>query len=280
MTPDASWTFAPGVVIGLVVYLGIYVVRWRQARVPDEPHPPSFGRLALFSGGVLVLATALISPIDKLGEQLLVMHMVQHVLLLDVAPILLILGLTKVLLRPATRHLHTIERRAGVLAHPVTAVILYTGAMWVWHIPSLYDAAAEHTGIHVLEHLTFSFVGVLYWWHLLSPIRSRLRLGGMGPIAYMVSTKATVGLLGIVLTFAPAAFYPYYEHHAHYWGLTPQTDQALAGVTMALEQSVAMGIALVVLFTKMLSESEARQQRAERYEQAADAAVSTSRRTG
>jgi cytochrome c oxidase assembly factor CtaG len=269
MSPDASWSFAPGVVIALLCYLGVYVVRWRRARTPDEPHPPGAGRLALFAGGVLVLAVALLSPIDKLGEQLLVMHMVQHVLLLDVAPILLILGLTKVLLRPATRRLHAIERRAGILAHPIAAVVLYTGAMWIWHIPSLYDAAARHTGIHVLEHLTFSLVGLLYWWHLLSPIRSRLRLGGMGPIAYMVSTKGTVGLLGIVLTFAPAALYPYYAHHPHWWGMTPHTDQALAGVTMALEQSIAMGIALVVLFTKMLTESERRQQRAERYEEAA-----------
>jgi cytochrome c oxidase assembly factor CtaG len=266
MSPDASWSFAPGVLIALACYVGIYVVRWHRSRTPREPHPPSVGRLALFTGGVLVLAAALISPIDKLGEQLLVMHMVQHVLLLDVAPILLILGLTKVLLRPATRRLHAIERRAGPLAHPAAAVVLYTGAMWIWHIPSLYDAAARHTGIHVLEHLTFSVVGVLYWWHLLSPIRSRLRLGGMGPIVYMVSTKASVGLLGIVLTFAPRALYPYYEHQPHYWGLDAHSDQALAGVVMALEQSIAMGIALVVLFSAMLSESERRQQRAEAYE--------------
>jgi cytochrome c oxidase assembly factor CtaG len=268
MSPDASWSFAPGVVVALTVYLGVYVARWRQARTPDEPHPPSVGRLALFAGGVLTLVVALCSPIDKLAEQLLVMHMVQHVLLLDVAPILLILGLTKVLLRPATRRIHTLERRAGPLAHPATAAILYVGAMWCWHVPALYDAAARHTGVHVLEHLTFTTVGLLYWWHLLSPIRSRFRLGGMGPIAYMVSTKAGVGLLGIVLTFAPAAFYPYYEHQPHWWGMTPHTDQALAGVTMALEQSIAMGIALVVLFTAMLSESERAQQRAERYEEA------------
>jgi putative membrane protein len=269
MSPDASWSFAPGVVIALACYAGVYLARWRRARAPGEPHPPSAWRLAAFLGGIAALAAALISPIDRLGEQLLVMHMVQHVLLLDVAPILLMLGLTKVLLRPATRRLHALERRAGPLAGPVFAVLLYCGAMWLWHVPALYDAAVRHSGIHVLEHLSFSAAGLLYWWHLLSPIRSRLRLGGMGPIAYMVSTKAVVGLLGIALTFAPAAFYPFYEHQPHWWGLTAQTDQALAGLVMALEQSIVMGIALVVLFTRMLSESERRQQRAERYEQAA-----------
>jgi putative membrane protein len=254
------------VLIVLASYLGVYLWRWRVARSAGEPHPPSVARLLVFCGGILALVAALVSPIDRLGEQLLVMHMVQHVLLLDIAPILLILGLTKVLLRPATRRLHTIERRAGLFAHPAFAVMLYVAAMWIWHIPSLYDAALRHPAVHVFEHLCFSAAGMLYWWHLLSPIRSRMRLGGMGPIAYMVSTKAAVGLLGIGLTFAPGALFGYYAHGPHYWGLSATTDQALAGLVMALEQSIVMGIALVVLFTTMLSESEREQQRLERFE--------------
>lgn len=266
MSPDASWSFPPGVVIALLVYLAVYVVRWRRCRTPDEPHPPSVGRLAVFVTGLLVVVAALCSPIDRLGEQIFVMHMVQHVLLLDVAPILLILGLTKVLLRPATRRIHAIERRAGFFALPIFAVFLYTASMWVWHVPALYDAAAEHTGIHVLEHLTFTFAGFLYWWHLISPVSTRLRREGTTPIVYMLSTKVTVGFLGILLTFAPNAVFSYYTKQPHYWGLAPDADQALAGVTMALEQSVVMGIALVVLFTRMLAQSERDEQRAERYE--------------
>jgi cytochrome c oxidase assembly factor CtaG len=266
MSPDASWTFDPGVVIALALYLAIYLVRWRRARTPGEPHPPSVGRLLVFLSGILVLVAALCSPIDVLGEQILAMHMVQHVLLLDVAPILLILGLTKVLLRPATRRIHRVEQRVGWLALPVFAVILYTSAMWVWHIPVLYDAAAEHTGIHVLEHLTFTLAGFLYWWHLLSPVSTRLRREGTTPIVYMLSTKITVGFLGILLTFAPNALFSYYTDQPHYWGLDPDSDQALAGVIMAIEQSIVMGIALVVLFTRMLAQSEREEQRRERYE--------------
>jgi cytochrome c oxidase assembly factor CtaG len=266
MNPDAAWTFDPAVLIAVGAFAAVYVTRWRQARIPDEPHPPSVGRLVLFLSGLVAVLIALVSPVDRLGEQLMFMHMVQHVLLLDLAPILLILGLTKVLLRPATRRVHAVEQRAGWLAHPAFAVILYVAVMWVWHIPAMYDLALQHSGIHVLEHLCFVAAGTLYWWHLLSPIRSRMRLGGMGPIGYMVSTKLFVGLLGIGLAFAPTSLYAFYSHLPHYWGLSPTEDQNMAGLVMALEQSVVMGVALVVLFVQMLNEAERKAQRAERYE--------------
>jgi putative membrane protein len=194
-----------------------------------------------------------------------VMHMVQHVLLLDIAPILLIVSLTKVILRPATPRLARVERGAGPLAHPAFAVVLYVAVMWTWHVPALYDAALEHSPVHVLEHVCFMSVGALYWWHLLSPLRTRLRLGGMAPIVYMLATKLFVGLLGIAITFAPDPLYAFYEQRPAIWGLDPTDDQALAGAVMALEQSIVMGIALVWLFVRALNESEAEEQRAERY---------------
>jgi len=234
-------------------------------RVKHGPRAAPGWRLLVFAGGLLTLVAALVSPIDRLGEQAFVMHMVQHILLLDVAPILLILGLTKVILRPATRRLQRLERAAGPLGHPAAAVVLYVAVMWVWHIPALYDAALEHPTIHALEHTFFMTAGVLYWWHLMSPIRSRTRLTGMGPIVYMLSTKLLVGILGIAITFAPDALYAFYEDQPPIWGLDPGDDQALAGAIMALEQSIVMGIALAWLFVRALAESESDEQRAERY---------------
>jgi cytochrome c oxidase assembly factor CtaG len=266
VSPKISWSVEPGVLL-LVVAVGmLYVRAWNRARAPREPHPPSTGRLLVFAGGLLTILAALVSPIDGLGDQLMLMHMLQHILLLDIAPILLILGLTKGLLRPATRRLTNLERRAGFIAHPVFAVVAYAGLMWVWHVPAMYDAALHHSGIHVLEHVCFAAAGGLYWWHVLSPIRGRMRLGGMGPVAYMVSTKLLVGILGVALAFAPHSFYPFYEHHPHYWGLSPRDDQNMAGLLMALEQSIVMGVALVWLFVRMLSESEREAQRTERFE--------------
>jgi putative membrane protein len=137
--------------------------------------------------------------------------------------------------------------------------------MWFWHIPAMYDAALRHPGIHVTEHILLASAGLLYWWHLLSPIRSRQRLGGLGPVVYMTSTKLFVGLLGIAIIFAPHALYPFYEHAHRAWGLSADTDQQVAGAVMALEQSIVMGIALAYLFIRALGESEREEQRAERY---------------
>jgi putative membrane protein len=274
---DASWTLDPGAVLLIGVLTAAYVPRWRRVRITDGPRAAPVGRLLAFTGGILALAAALISPIDRLGEQAFVMHMVQHILLLDLAPILLIVSLTKVMLRPATRRLQRLERAAGPLAHPFVAVALYVAVMWAWHVPTLYDAALEHSSIHAFEHTCFMAVGVLYWWHLLSPIRSRLRLGGMGPVVYMLSTKVLVGLLGIALTFAPDALYAFYKDQPQIWGLDPGEDQALAGAVMALEQSIVMGIALAWLFVNALIESEREEQRAEAEEERAERARAEAR---
>jgi len=259
----ATWTFDPGPIMLLGTITTAYVLRWRTVRREHGTRAISGWRLFVFLCGIASAAAALISPIDTLAAKLFVMHMVQHVLLLDFAPVFCILGLTKVLLRPVTRRVQRLERAAGPIGHPVFAICFYVASMWGWHVPAMYDAALTHPGIHVLEHLTFACAGGLYWWHLLSPIRSRHRLGGMGPVVYMVSTKLFVGLLGLGLTFTPHALYDHYSGGT--WGLSADEDEQLAGAVMAIEQSIVMGIALAWLFVRMLDESQRADERAERY---------------
>jgi putative membrane protein len=263
---DTSWTFAPIVLIALVGYLAVYGKRWRTSRRQGGARAAGMGRLALWITGVGLLAVALVSPVDVLGEQFASFHMIQHLLIADLAPIALTLALTKHILRPATRRLQRLERAAGPFGHPAFGVVAYVGAMWLWHVLALYDAALRNDAVHTLEHLPFGAAGLLYWWHLLSPIRSRMRLGGLGPGAYMGSTKILVGLLGIVLAFSPSTLYAYDFGGATRWGLEPLDDQHVAGLIMALEQSIVMGIALAYLFARMLTESEQADQRAERYD--------------
>jgi putative membrane protein len=269
---DTSWTLAPIAIASLLAYAAIYAVRWRRVRQDHGARGASVWRLLSWVTGIAIIFVALISPVDRISDQLASAHMVQHLLLADLAPIALILGLTKIILRPATRRIHAIERRAGPFGHPAFGVVAYVGVMWFWHVPPLYDAALHHDGIHVIEHLSFAAAGGLYWWHLLSPIRSRLRLGGMGPIAYMVSTKVLVGFLGVALAFEPKQLYDYGPGGTR-WGMSPLDDQHVAGLLMGLEQSIIMGIALAYLFSRMLLESERESQRAERLEDAREAAA-------
>jgi putative membrane protein len=268
MAPRIIWTLEPGVLIGVALFGGVYLRRWLTVRrVSDHPGKDApVWRLCCFAGSLAVVLLALVSPVDSLADDLFFMHMVQHMLLLDLVPILAILGLTKVILRPVTRTVSDMERQAGPLAHPAFALMLYVTVIWAWHIPAAYDLALRHPLVHVLEHMSFVVAGSLYWWHLLSPIRARMRLGGMGLVVYMATTKLFVGVLGMGLAFAPVALYSYYVHHARVWGIPAQEDQALAGIIMAVEQSIVMGVALAILFVRMLTESEREQQRKERYE--------------
>jgi len=266
---DLSWSLQPLPMLGAAAAGGAYVSQWRRAREGrgGRARAPVW-RLCCFLGALLLLLGALISPLDTLADQLFLMHMVQHVLLLDLVPILAIASLTKAIMRPATRRLQALERHMGALAHPAFAVVAYVGVIWAWHLPALYDLALRQSGVHVLEHLSFLAVGSLYWWHLLSPIRPRVGLRGMAPVVYMGSTKLIVGALGMGLAFAPSALYAFYEHRARVWGISAVTDQALAGLIMAVEQSIVMGVALAALFIRALGESEREQQRRERYEPA------------
>src|SRR3954453_17241219 len=122
---DTTWTFEPGAILMIGVLGGLYIGRWRRVRQRHGTISASGVRLASYLAGLLALVIALIPPVDRLAEQAFTMHMVQHVLLLDLAPIALICGLTKVILRPVTHRLQRVEESAGLLSHPVFAIALY-----------------------------------------------------------------------------------------------------------------------------------------------------------
>ncbi|MDO9410751.1 cytochrome c oxidase assembly protein [Patulibacter sp.] len=272
MSPPVTWGPELAPLLLAAILWGVYIRRWITVRrSPDRRHAPIWRLVSFFSGG-LVLVVAQGNPIDGLGDYLLVMHMVQHLLLLDVFPLLLLFGLNRVIMRPITRRVQWIEQRIGFLATPWFGLVGYTLGMWIWHVPALYNAASEHTTVHLLEHMTFTAVGFLYWWHLLRPIPGRDRMTAMGPMAYMGVTKVTVGLLGMALTFAPKALYDFYSDQPTYWGLSAVADQGMAGALMATEQVLIMGVAFGVLFMRGLRESEQQAVREERLMDRAEAA--------
>ena len=227
-----------------------------------------------FTGAVLALLAALVSPIDGLGsDYLFSAHMVQHVLLGDIAPLLLLLSLSRVIMRPATRRLARVEKALGPLASPWTAIAIWLGTMYLWHIPAIYDAAAQHALLHALEHASFFAAGVALWWPLIQPVPMRNNLTGMQPLAYIALAKGGLAALGLFLAWSSTAHYPWYEDTPRIWGLDPVEDQNVAGVIMMVEQSLTLVLVMVWVFVRMLVRSEQEELRRERLEDARVAAL-------
>jgi len=253
----------------LALIVLIYVRRFREARRESGGRGATWLHALAFAGAMLALFAALVSPIDGLGEDYLFSaHMFQHVLLGDIAPLLLLLSLSRVILRPVTRRLMGVERALGPLASPITAIVIWLGTMYLWHIPALYDAAIQHPLVHALEHLSFFAAGIALWWPLVQPIPMRHGLTGLQPLAYIAGAKGGLAALGLVLAWSSTAFYPFYEDAPRIWGLTAVEDQNVAGVIMMVEQSLTLVIVLVWVFVRMLTRSEEEQLRRERLEEA------------
>jgi putative membrane protein len=268
--PQLHWLPDPAVLAPLALFAGIYVWRFREARREAGGRGAGPAQAAAFTGMMLALLLALVSPIDGLGDDYLFSaHMVQHVLLGDIAPLLFLLSLSRVIMRPATRRLQGVERALGPLASPATGIVLWLGIMYLWHIPRFYDAAVEHPLLHVFEHVCFFTAGVALWWPLIQPVPMRRRLTGMQPLVYIASAKAGLAALGLLLTWKSAAIYPYYEHTPRIWGLSPVADQNVGGAIMMAEQSFTLVVVLVWLFMRMLANSETEEIRRERLEERA-----------
>jgi cytochrome c oxidase assembly factor CtaG len=267
--PRFHWLADPTVLAPLLLIVVIYVRRFREARQESGGRGATWLHALAFGGAMLALLGALVTPVDGLGEDYLFSaHMFQHVLLGDIAPLLLLLSLSRVILRPVTRRLMGVERALGPFASPITAIFIWLGTMYLWHIPALYDAAIQHPLLHVLEHFSFFAAGIALWWPLVQPIPMRRRLTGLQPLAYIAAAKGGLAALGLVLAWSSTAHYPFYEDVPRIWGLTAVEDQNVAGVIMMVEQSLTLVLVMVWVFVRMLTRSEEEQLRRERLEEA------------
>jgi len=214
-------------------------------------------RFWLFALGDLVLMLALVSPLDTLGDTYLFsVHMLQHLLLIQVVPPLLVLGLPadlvdRALRRPAARR---VER---VLGQPLLAWSLGIGTLWVWHLPALYDAALASEGVHIVQHLCFLLTSTIFWWPVLTPQSGR-RLGLPLAILYLLGASFSSSVLGILIAFAPAGLYTGYLHpidtlgilHVirHDWGIDAASDQQIGGLLMWIPGGIAYLVAIIGVF--------------------------------
>ena len=269
MDAEGGWNLAPTILLPLALYAGLYAWRFRVARREAGGRGVRPWHALAFGGATLALLAALVSPIDTLGDELFTMHMTQHILLGDIAPLLLLLSLSRVFMRPLTRRLLRVERALGPLAHPVTAIALWFFLLYLWHIPTLYEAAIENPSVHVLEHASFFTAGVALWWPLIQPVPMRNGLKGPAAFGYILGAKMGAGALGLYLVWSGDLVYDYYSGVERTWGLSALEDQNLGGAIMMVEQSLVLAAVLIVLFARMLSQSEEQDLRRERLEDAA-----------
>lgn len=271
-TPDIGWRLDPTVLLPLALYAGVYLWRFCNARRGAGGRGAGPLQALAFAGALVVLLAAVASPIDALGERYLFSaHMVQHILLGDIAPLLVLLALSRVILRPATRRFLRIERALGRLAHPAAGLALWLGIIYLWHIPALYDAALRVPALHALEHASFFTAGLALWWPLIQPVPMRHRLSGLGSLAYVGMAKAGLAALGLYLVWSTTVAFSFYESVPRIWGLSAIEDQNVGGAIMMVEQSLVLVVTFFVLFVRMLVESEREERRRERLEDAAAA---------
>ena len=255
VSPLTSWTFDPIQLTGLAL-LGFLYYR-RVATLAARGVPVDAWRRWSYGAGLGLLFFVLASPVDALGEkQFLFMHMIQHIVIGDLAPLLMVAGLTGPILRPLLALPYV--GRLRVLGHPLIALPLWAFNLYIWHLPALYEAALHHDAIHALEHTLFFACGALFWAAVLEPLPGPAWFGSGAKLLYIVVARVVGMVLANVMLWSSGVFYSTYDHAAR-WGITPQSDQGIAGSVMMIVDSIVTISAIAWLFLKLAGESELRQ---------------------
>jgi cytochrome c oxidase assembly factor CtaG len=206
----------------------------------------------------VVLLAALSPPLDQISDDVFAAHMAQHLLIGDIAALLLVLGLTGPLLQPVLR-LHWVERLRP-LTHPVPALSLWALNFYVWHIPALYEAAYRNELVHAGQHSAFLFFGSLMWMPLFGPLPQPAWFGNFARLGYIVGVRLLGTLLGNVFIWSGSVFYGFYRAGEAKHGLGALGDQSTAGAVMMIEQSILTICLFAWLFMRAAAQGEEKQE--------------------
>ena len=250
-----EWHFEPSIITGCAALLAGY---WLT-------HRGDLARAAWFVAGVAVIALALLSPLDPLADEYLFSaHMVQHMLLVLVAPPFLLLGITAADVRAILR-VPALAASQRVFGNPIIAWTIGTATLCVWHIPALYDAALRAQWLHIFEHISFLGTGTIFWWPVIAPLRAQ-RLTAPAALLYLAAGALAGSVLGIVITFARPGTYTAYlnppDTHGILallrgaWGITPAFDQQLGGLLMWTAGAPVFLLAMLAVLARWYREPE------------------------
>jgi putative membrane protein len=217
----------------------------RATTLAERGRPLPLWRQICFASGLLVIVIVLVTPISDVADELVIAHMFEHLLIGDVASLLLVLGLTGPLLQPILARKPLDKLR--FLAHPLVALPLWAGNFYLWHIPLFYDAAYGGAPVHALEHATFIFFGCLMWMPIFGPLPVPTWFTSGWKVVYVIIIRFSGVILGNVLMWSGTVLYPVYAKGEANWGISAITDQSVAGVVMMVE-GLILGLALIAWF--------------------------------
>jgi putative membrane protein len=250
------WELYPSVLVGSAVLLLAYglAVGWRFTR-----------RAVYFVLGVLIMAWSLVGFLDVLGDDYLFSaHMAQHLILIEVVPLLLLVGTPSDVVERLL-DIPLFSRLERVLGNPWVAWTTGIFVLYVWHLPPLYNAALANENIHVFQHLTFLASATMFWWPILSPLQSR-RVSLPVAFLYLMGAAIANTFLGIIVAYVPPSVYPAYSHPAdpegilalirNQWRLTREADQVLGGMLMWVPGGLVFAGVIFNVLAKWYSESD------------------------
>jgi putative membrane protein len=255
----SGWGQAAVSVVLLGAYAAPYGLRARTLARRGQPVPRS--RVACFAAGVTLLIAAIAPPVLVAAADRLTAHMVEHLVIGDIAPLLVVLGLSGPLLAPLLRA--PALRRVRGLSHPVLAVSLWALDLYGWHLRPAYEAAVGNDVVHVLQHACFFAFGANLWLALLGPLPKPEWFGNGARLGYVLIVTLGGGMLAYAFVWSDVAFYPHYAAGAARAGRSAIADQNAAGAVMLLEQSVVMVGLFGWLLARTLRDAGRRQELAE-----------------
>ena len=242
-------------VLLLVVVTAAYTRRSRTLALRGRP--VRLARQASFFTGVALLLVALVSPIHTLAEhRLFYVHMIQHLLIGDLAALAIVLGLTGPVLRPLLAL--PLVRHLRVLAYPLVALPVWAASFVIWHEPAVYGAALAHGPLHGLQHVLFFATGAMMWAAIVEPLPGPAWFGTGPKAAYVLAVRTLGTAVASVFIWAGTAFYPWYAAREPA-GIDALTDQRIGGLIMFVEGGVVTLVVFAWLFLRWTREAEMRQ---------------------
>jgi putative membrane protein len=240
--------------VSALAYIGY---RRRKQTLAEHGRPLPEWREWCFIAGLLVLLAALSPPVDSWADKLFSVHMAQHLALGDFAALLLVIGMPGPMMQPLL-HIKVIDR-LRFLANPVPAITVWAVNFYVWHLPFMYKAAYENDLIHACQHTTFLIFGAIMWMPLFGPLPTPVWFGSLGKLGYIIAVRLLGTLLGNVFIWSGTVFYTFYAAGEAHAGVSPLTDQSVAGVVMMLEESILTLLLFGWLFLRAAAEGEEKQ---------------------